>query len=264
MAFVFSGFALSNEPSNYKAVTQKEQIAKEKQEYPKLDTSSLEKAIRESIKEASEKPDPQAAHKLQIDGEMVKYTGQLSDFTMWLVIVTGVLAVVAIWQGVQLKRTVIVTENAAEAIPKIERAYVFATVKRIVNVSIGPSGTANVSAIVSFFNHGKTPAIITMLRAYSGIFEFIPHELLEGTNERLPEGLVIASGESFPLPVDISISNTEAMEVEGLAKCFYCVGMIEYKDILGDIRETGFCWEYRQSEPGGFIFCRKSKLNYCK
>ena len=89
MAFVFSGFALSNEPSNHKAVTQKDQSAKEKQEYPKLDTSSLEKAIRESIKEASEKPDPHAAHKLQIDGELVKYTGQLSDFTMWLVIVTG-------------------------------------------------------------------------------------------------------------------------------------------------------------------------------
>ena len=54
--------------------------------------------------------------------------------------------------------------------------------------------------------------------------------------------------------------------MERIEKNLYCVGMIEYKDILGDTRETGFCWEFRMvrslNSQGHFVFCRNSKLNY--
>ena len=96
-----------------KAIKHEDAKAQQPQTQPTLDTSSLEKTIREAVKEASEKPDAGANEKLEMDRKLTEYTEQLSvytqklsQYTLWLVIATGLLAVIAIYQGVQLQRAV--------------------------------------------------------------------------------------------------------------------------------------------------------------
>lgn len=45
-------------------------------------------------------------------------------------------------------------------------------------------------------------------------------------------------------------------------KKLYCAGFIKYKDILGNERETGYCWEYRPPRERRFRFCDATPLNY--
>jgi hypothetical protein len=74
----------------------------------------------EPVKETAKPSDGHSVDKLDIDRKLAEYTRQLavyteqlavytkdvSRFTLWLFIATAVLACIAIWQGVQLKRTV--------------------------------------------------------------------------------------------------------------------------------------------------------------
>ena len=166
-----------------------------------------------------------------------------------------------------LDETAAATRASADALPKIERAYVFANVKLQGGRLTAPrAANPNTMFVAAFFNHGKTPAIITMLRGYSDLVETIPEKLSasQGDEERLPEGLVIASGDAYALPVERAISDIELGQIERKEKTLICYGLIEYKDILGQIRETGFCWEFQQRGDGvgSFKFCSRSKLNY--
>src|SRR5262245_5450977 len=110
--------ALSQQPTNSKPTVEKDQKA---QLQPVIDTSSLAKAIRESIQQLSEKPDAHADRKLEMDRQLVEYTRKLSRFTKWLVFATVILAGVAVWQGIHLKRTVHSAEDNAK---RRLRAYV--------------------------------------------------------------------------------------------------------------------------------------------
>ncbi len=102
----FVGYAWSQNTNNHKPVAPKNQQAEQPKGNPSFDTSSLEKTIREAVKEATEKPDPHADEKAKADRQLVEYTGELAAFTKWLVAATILLAAIAIWQGVQLMRTV--------------------------------------------------------------------------------------------------------------------------------------------------------------
>jgi len=104
---------LAQEPSSGQAVGDQQRKARQHQDTLKFDTSSLEKAIRESVREASEKPDGHGDEKLQIDRQIKEYTGQLatytdrlSFYTFLLAVATAILGAIGIWQGIQLKRSV--------------------------------------------------------------------------------------------------------------------------------------------------------------
>ena len=78
---------------------------KKVQDARQLDTTSLEKTIRDAVREAGEKHDPHAVDHAKAEGHLVEYTRQLAvetdrlaKFTLWLVGATGVLAFIAIWQ----------------------------------------------------------------------------------------------------------------------------------------------------------------------
>src|SRR5580765_1945381 len=81
--------ALSQQPANNKPVAQQDQTAQQ--------------------------PQP------VIDRQLIEYTGELSRFTKWLAFAIVILAAVAVWQGVHLKRTAASAEaNARRQL----RAYV--------------------------------------------------------------------------------------------------------------------------------------------
>ena len=51
------GIALSNDARDNEAISKKHAKAKDEEKTTKIDTTSLEKTIRDSVKEATEKPD---------------------------------------------------------------------------------------------------------------------------------------------------------------------------------------------------------------
>ena len=97
--------------------------------------TALEKAIRESVKEASDKHDPHADEHAKNEGELVEYTRQLAvetdrlaKFTLGLLIATCVLAAIAIGQLVMfalqlhVMRSGVVDTRAVAGAAKIRMA----------------------------------------------------------------------------------------------------------------------------------------------
>ena len=151
---------------------------------------------------------------------------------------SGLLIVVVAIQAIILWRQIVHYR-------RIERAYVFVTVQ---DQQIWSHGDTKVSAervaMVNFQNHGKTPAILTILRAYVDIFETPPIELVEASLIESPPGMVIQSGTGYPWPIPlgkISEAQWEKIMSGGNLK-LYCCGLLEYKDIFECSHTTGFCW----------------------
>ena len=175
--------------------------------------------------------------------------------TLLLVAVTGSLAV-------STRNAAVAAKDAADALPKIERAYVF------VEVSIGEFALAGTDDAIAnirvrFINLGKTPAIPKRIRAYPVVQQAIPDALnsVPSSERQLPPSYVIPAGDGFPLnAIELKRKRTEMTEISDGTMPLFCVGQIEYSDVLGAHRETGFCWRY--DSVGRRLVPAESKLNY--
>jgi hypothetical protein len=270
VALLFCGNAWSDGPSDHKAITHKDQKAKQTQHDPKLDTSSLEKAIRESIKEASEKTDPYAGEKIKSDRKLVEYSGQLAYFTNWLVIVATIQACLFVWQLLLINKAtkdagaaaVAATESAqaakaqSEALVTSNRAWVSyttiipdsfsdATVDGITDKKNG------VMFIINWINAGRTPAIkCNLFSMYKAIENgtAIPYFTSPaGDSQRqapLIPGIKVSSRPCYFFDTDIeAFSKGE--------RRFFIYGRINYEDIFleNTPRHTEVCMEV---EFGGY------------
>lgn len=86
-----------------------------------------------------------------------------------------------------------------------------------------------------------------------------------GSETELPRGLVISASGHYSNSINKVFTDKEWVEVCALERTYFCVGRIEYDDVIGDHRETGFCWHYhRYGERHRFIISHDTKLNYYK
>ena len=157
----------------------------------------------------------------------------------------------------QAKLTKIVAHaarDAAKALPRIERAYVFAEV-----IPRAISSLGEMPIDVCFHNHGRAPHLITQLRAYSIILESTPSALIEfpGTENAVPQGIVIKADGDHWLHTPITINSDGWTKIKTMETTLFCVGKIEYEDVLGRHRETGFCWR-----GYGFMISPNTNLNH--
>lgn len=185
----------------------------------------------------------------------------LNNATWLLAIFTVVLAIIAIVQVfmflAQLKLTresVVDAEVAAkaamasaEALPKIERAYLFVSCSiRFTNEPVPGTKLARRVGIftLTMTNYGKTPAILKRLRAYPVYSDHPPQELIPARNNAtIPSGLVVGSGGVYEHTERAPIEIDQWKEIVGdVLYKFYIVGTVEYDDILGQEHATGFCW----------------------
>jgi hypothetical protein len=182
-----------------------------------------------------------------------------------LAAVTSLLAVSTALLWFVTKKVANAAKKSAEALPAIERAYVFVDISLYQTIVATQDGTAASPVTVAFRNHGKTPAILEKLRAYCIISQETPQELIAfpGSEHELPQGLVIAASDRLVHQVDARVKTSELGEIERGDRRLFCAGRIEYRDVLGDRRETGFCWQYRHHMVrGSFIITPNTKLNY--
>jgi hypothetical protein len=233
---------LGEVPGNKPPIKDQIQRTEQKTNAPIFDTSSLEKTIREAIKDATEKPDPNAQEKLESDRRLVQYTEQLADFTKWLVIATGILAVIAIWQGVQLRNTVGAMKNDFNAThrPKI----------RVRNISIQGELWAGqqIGVTTDIVNTGVTRAKITNYSAKILILPIYAHLPPGPEYDRMmlvrhEPFLEPGRATSLP-PMDeqlVDISDTDNADIREGRKTLYGFGFVIYEDPAGRPRQTAFC-----------------------
>lgn len=165
-------------------------------------------------------------------------------------------------------------KRSADSLPRVERAYVFVEVKGSVGreeIDDGIYGTAiggpkNYKHIViaaKFFNHGRTPAVIEKFLIYAPVVIVEPTDPFKDSSmtTKMPKGKVIPSGDAVLSNFPIITKDDEWQEVKSGKKRQLCIGIITYKDVFGDIHETGFCWQWVEGLDS-FLATDSEKLNY--
>jgi hypothetical protein len=197
--------------------------------------------------------------------------------TVWLAILTAVLAVIALFQLWLFLRQLRLTEKAArdaemaanaakasaDVLPKIERAYVFVEVI-VSSVTLGERDNLyELDITVRFTNHGKTPAILSIIRAYPQWSGTPPQQLLPTSraNQEIPDGLVIGAEGHFDVDLPQSFAHEGWVSLVNGGVYIYVIGRVEYKDVMGNEHHTGFCWQVRSQADGVKATIFPSALN---
>jgi len=186
-----------------------------------------------------------------------------------IVIITGFYTHYAKQQAERMREAVKTAKDTAEAakksadaLPEIERAYVFVTVeyeqsKRVVGINFFDFGDS-----LFIENHGRTPAIIKKVRGLVCLREASIPEIRES---EIPAGLLIGSDKWKRIPAaPQKINEREREDILLKNITAYCCGRIEYEDVFSEAHTTGFCWEYRQMADSAYwiVSDRYKELNY--
>ena len=209
--------------------------------------------------------------------QAAKYQNDETTSSRRLVWITGILAIIAasqacvlIWQASELKKSVKAAKDAAnaaqksaDALPLIERAYVFVSIPYHY---VAPDKQAPAfiqgEVTVSLFNHGKTPAILNQVKVIIEPRTNCPSDLIGDIKSEIPPGVVISSGGKYDINYPFTFSAEQWGEIENVNLTLFCYGRIKYKDVLDNIRETGFCWDYHPIIHKCFYISDNKKLNY--
>jgi hypothetical protein len=195
--------------------------------------------------------------KTALDRSLVRYTGYLAFATAALAVITVIVAGIALWQGIQMRHSIVSQQKA-------ERAYVF--IKVVIKNSdtqqenVIKIGNNQVEVIAT--NYGKTAAIVTSIQRFCNKFsdKSVVDELMNNVKRiasrysiPIPPGtVIIGSGESKPIHKEtFPIDDEELHGINYLEEMFLvCLGIITYKTIFGKQHKTEFCWGY---EPNLFF-----------
>lgn len=166
----------------------------------------------------------------------------------WTALFTGVLTVATILLWIETKKASDGAKRAAEALPAIERAYLFLDADRMgaLNERLGSEGGISSSLLeVSFKNYGRTPAIfegISKACVYSATGYPAPRNAQDAT---IPAGLVVAQGGGMgPFPCVVSVTSGEITQAETGNGAIFLIGEVSYFDVQRRRRITRFCWRY--------------------
>lgn len=190
------------------------------------------------------------------------FTFLLAIFTLVLAISTIGLWIVTVRASKHTEKAANAAKDSADALPIIERAYVFVEEimwqNRFVDEPIQP--VTNYLS-VRFINHGNTPAIIRKVFVLADKLIVYPISIDIG-DFKIPEGIIVSSREDKKSGVISIMTSAEEIKKirEGTLKLI-CYGCIIYEDILRKERRTYFCWEYNKSLERFYISDNK-ELNY--
>jgi hypothetical protein len=198
----------------------------------------------------------------------------LSLFTYWLVVVTAGLITSAQIQEIYLRRSWKSARAAAGAavanvqtLISSERAYVFVEVVLDAFGDLGKGAPFGyVKGTVKFWNYGKTPAVITMIRAYMDSLPGTPQDLIqfEGAERPLPPSLGIATNCVYPVELEFQFDMARFQLIKNWNERIYILGKMEYRTVQSaEGCSTGFCWHivYKDGRSSVTI-TRDSTLNH--
>jgi len=189
-------------------------------------------------------------------------------YTLWQA--TSGLFKVALGQFKDTKTSIAIAKQAAEAaqksadaLPIMERAYIFSNIKIVGNMS-DPHAVSNFVAELWIKNHGKTPAIIKEI-GYGGHYPTKPFDKLHIHH---PIESIIGSGNEvkedqywFPITENdwldfIDIDTKQRIK-------FFCIGYIKYITVFGEEDCHPFYWEFDRPSKR-FVLVQSEKLYHDK
>jgi len=192
---------------------------------------------------------------------------EIAYYTYLLAFFTAALVVVSAFQIYFLRRadetariTAEAAKESADALPLIERAYIYAKVEMSGPMVRSVLGHQIIHFRIRFTNHGRTPATVVRMRRYAIVLPIPPTELPgeEQEGAPLPDGMVIGANESEEFG---GINFAKIPDFVPTDRVF-CCGMIVYRDVLGKERTTGFCWEALWHSDSTTTAIAQSPLNY--
>jgi hypothetical protein len=184
---------------------------------------------------------------------------ELTVATAWLAGSTVVLGVAAVATGILTLWSIRLTKQAAEVLPKLERAYLFVTVE-LGGFSGREDNNVEMRIKIRFHNYGKTPAILKSLRYYTVYDDKTPDSLVqhENADRELPQGLVIGANKEWERTTPHKLNKEELAAIRDVVQHVYAVGQMKYEDVIGGKHEVSFCW---MSEPRARI--HKPEFTIC-
>jgi len=198
-------------------------------------------------------------------------TAAIALFTLALFIATKKLWKASQEQSRDMKESINVARKAADFLQASERAYLFVRVRIKKTNKINYEAEElnkipnRIETIIT--NHGKTPALILLMKSIiivDGDNAPVERVVLRiasipDSKSPIPPGtIVIDSGAEHIISDEIVITPQQEHDIGALISTLYCFGVIKYQDIFGNIRQTGFCWQYEQ-----FAFFRPIQNSEC-
>ncbi len=177
--------------------------------------------------------------KIIFDASLVIFNGLLAAFTWGLFISTRKM-----WKSTE--KAANAAKDAAEALPLVERAYIFVTIEVMEpkphdNV-LGDKSFYDFRANIRMYNYGKTPAIVKNIRKEICLERV---SISESDKLETPAGIFLGNNGDAAELVKKTISGDQLNKIDTRNMPVFCYGRIKYQDIFKKWHETGFCWEYR-------------------
>jgi hypothetical protein len=192
----------------------------------------------------------------ELDQQLVDFNGRLTLYTWCLALIAALQFAALIVQAFFLWKTLRIARESADALPALERAYIFVKPKISLPLALGWNAGAEladrtVSIKYSFTNHGKTPAIIKGIDARFDVSAEAPDNTEHQSSKALDnEAVVDAKRSSDPDEVFIgrviSADEVKALKEGRLHLWFF--GSILYEDISQKPHVTRFRWRYEGAQ----------------
>jgi hypothetical protein len=159
------------------------------------------------------------------------------------------------------KKAAEAAEKSADALPIMERAYVFSNIKINKDMS-DPDTVRDFEAELWLKNHGKTPAIIKEI-GFGGHYPTNPFNKLHIHH---PIDSIIGSGdEVYETRYRFPITGNDWFDfIDTKPKIrFFCIGYIKYITVFGEEDCHPFYWEF-DGPSKRFVLVQSEKLNHGK
>lgn len=200
------------------------------------------------------------------------------NFTGGMLLVAVLQASFFLWQLILLRASSAEARQVAEAakisadaaqrsvisLIHAERAYIFAEFVLEAWPLQSASGEGVKNAVtLKAWNYGKTPAILTNVRASVLIDRTVPQALPEVEEQELPRALGVAKDTCHEIRVPFRLMDSKEAMIRTNQEQLYCVGKIGYLDVFNESHEAGFCWELKKMKGGAYTFIptAASRLN---
>jgi hypothetical protein len=218
------------------------------------------------VKPASPTTEEETNHQAYERHTKPKYERRVMIATVWLAVITTILAILNFILWLTTKKTAKAALKTAQALPTIERAYVFVTHVGYPDYPL----TGETEIVIRLRNEGKTPAVVTQICADFFPGKDCPKQIDKIHSIYIRKGTVIGAGMPydetilFPSiyklrPIERHAGNARTLD-DLPDEIVY--GTVEYEDIFKESHMVRFCWHQPIRGNGTFHRCDNRSVNY--
>lgn len=235
-----------------------------------VNVAPLEKSAEEKEEERRDR-----VEKIESDKKLVDLTAELAKFTRWLAyatialaIVTGGLVIMGIKQASDMKRSLRINQQSADAATRSADALVGVEIARMLVTEfdiflplMSPRTASAAQAMqfeVGFTNHGRTTAIFTRFLGDAVVGTALPDKPDDLRLQDLPNDHLAESKQTrrYDIRAGGPISLERLAGVISEQEFIWVYGYLEYRDFMDKPHRTAFLKQFvpHAGHPNGYIW----------